>query len=56
MTETELHQILERLERLEAEVRQLKEAVRQFIAAKAETAPAGDAMALHEPTATYAAD
>jgi len=56
MTETELHQILERLERLEAEVRQLKEAVRQFIAAKAETAPAGDAMALHEPTEPYATE
>ena len=56
MTETELHQILERLERLEAEVRQLKEAVRQFIAAKAETAPAGEALALREPTAPYAAD
>ncbi len=56
MTEAELNQILERLERLEAEVRQLVEAVRQFIAAKAETAPTGEALALREPTAPYAAD
>lgn len=56
MTEAELNQILERLERLEAEVRQLAEAVRQVLAAKAESAPEGEATALREPATTYAAD
>jgi uncharacterized protein (DUF433 family) len=55
MTEAELTQILERLERLEAEVRQLAEAVRQLRAAKAESAPTGDAVTLREPTALYVA-
>ncbi len=53
MTEAELNQILQRLERLEAEVRQLAEAVRQVLSAKAESEPTDDAMALHEPIAPY---
>jgi len=58
MTETELNQILQRLERLEAEVRQLAEAVRQLKTAGTEdtrqSSPAGEM--LREPAETYSAD
>lgn len=57
MTEAELNQILQRLERLEAEVRQLAEAVRQLIAAERKSllpgSPAGEAMAVREPAEPY---
>jgi len=50
MTEAELNQILERLQRLENEVKQLAEAVKPL------TAAAGESKAVREPAAPYAAE
>jgi len=51
MTEAELNQILERLQRLENEVKQLAEAVKPLT-----TAAAGESKAVREPAAPYAVE